>query len=344
MKRSGHFSFHVFILIAIGTLYHQNNDFRELNRAICQGRKAKDHFTLTLQQDDFIKLNHTICQGVEVPGIVKKPQVSQSVFYVTGKFRVGDMRWNNDLRGLGCRVLKSTCIPEHNIRVFKDEFPISLLRHPKYEWHRQFLSNVMDASSRGAGQKLLIVLSILQRNDVPSNSYVVYTNGNPPDVILYMSHVVESMALQDHDFAIQQWRGGPETKYTKGDIFQHFGLSDYGKLPETNTFQYSASFFVVQKTPSTIEFFSEWANRMEDYHLVSDEPSKLPNVPEFYENRHDQSMLSMVLKFIYNDGGPTKTEIEIDVNNPYVPDKQWLSSLTTYTYSLERSKPLACKI
>jgi hypothetical protein len=84
------------------------------------------------------------------------------------------------------------------------------------------------------------------------------------------------------------WR---KKKEPKGDIFEHCGF--YGRWNETNDkLQYSANFSVVKKSRAIIELFWRWANPMEEYHLVSDQPSQLANHPTFNENRHDQSMLS----------------------------------------------------
>jgi len=298
-------------------------------------------YALPLQPNDFIPINNASCHGVQVPGSVPKPQVSESVFYMTARFRVGGRRWDNDLRNLGCRVLMSSAVPENNIFVFRDEFPSSLLHHPRYELHRQFLRNETDASGRGAGYwfwKPVVVLSVLQKDGVLFGSYIIYTDGDRPDVIGYASDVVETMEQRSHDFTIQQWKGGTEIVHTKGDIFEHFGV--HGRWNKNNKPQYSANFFVVKKSPTTIEFFSKWASLMEDYHLVSDEPSRLANHPAFAENRHDQSMLSMLLKFVYRDGGPTKTAVEIDMNNSYVePLKKYVSCLSTFSLSLEQSRP-----
>lgn len=305
------------------------------------GHSPSASYDLSLRQNDFIPINDDSCQSVQVPdnSSAAKPQISEAVFYVTARFRVGGKLWDNDLRHLGCRVLKSSAIAANNILVFRDEFPSPLLHHPRYERHRHFLTNATDSSGRGAGYwfwKPLVVLSILQSDDVPSGSYVIYTDSDRIDVIGYVSYVVETLEQRGHDFAIQQWRVGSEVAYTKGDIFEHFGVKWNG----TSTSQYSGNFFVVQKTPTIIEFFHKWARLMEDYHLVSDEPSRFANHPTFVGNRHDQSILSMLLKLDYLDGGMTKTAVEIDTENAYVESKKdYVSLLATFSYSLEQSKP-----
>jgi hypothetical protein len=43
-------------------------------------------------------------------------------------------------------------------------------------------------------------------------------------------------------------------------------------------------------------FFKLWYDIMCDYHLIDDSPSVLPNVPEFVEHRHDQSVFSLLVR------------------------------------------------
>jgi len=135
-------------------------------------------------------------------------------------------------------VDSDAAVPGDRIWTFRDELPSLLRLHPRFERHRQFLRNATDPSERGAGYwfwKPLLVLGVLQNDDdVPFGSYVIYTDGDRPDVIGYAGGVVERMAQRGHDFAIQQWQGGLETHHTKGDTFEHFGVYDHQKdrLPQ----------------------------------------------------------------------------------------------------------------
>jgi len=53
-----------------------------------------------------------------------------------------------------------------------------------------------------------------------------------------------------------------------------------------------------------MQFVNEWADSMKNYHLVSDEPSNsAPDLAGYWQShRHDQSMLSMMLKYKFGDG------------------------------------------
>lgn len=60
----------------------------------------------------------------------------------------------------------------------------------------------------------------------------------------------------------------------------------------------SASFFIVKKSIKSIRFVSEWLTYCGDRRLVTDEKDQLShsNNLEFIDNRHDQSILSVLLK------------------------------------------------
>jgi hypothetical protein len=37
-----------------------------------------------------------------------------------------------------------------------------------------------------------------------------------------------------------------------------------------------------------------------NYHLIDDSPSVIPNYPSFHENRHDQTLISLLSRFMPN--------------------------------------------
>jgi hypothetical protein len=245
------------------------------------------------------------------------------IIYVTAKFRFNENSWTHELYNAGCFALRSQVFRNDELWVFHDEFPPFVKNHPAYDRHRRFLTISSDESSRGAGYwfwKPLITLRMLQSENLPWNSFLVYADVDRWEVPSFVGQLIEAMVVRRHNFAIQQWDNTPEREWSKGDLFQHFGA--YHDTAILNSNQYSASFYVVQKTPSTIEFFHRFARLMENYHLVSDETSILPDHKDFNENRHDQSMLSMLLKVHFKDGWGSKTEWVLDENMVY-PSDEW---------------------
>jgi hypothetical protein len=241
------------------------------------------------------------------------------------------------LDSFGCHVVNSGVFLANEVRIIGDELPSYCLHSAAFDRHRVYMTNSTDDSSRGAGYwfwKPLVVLHNSRRDDIKNGTFIVYSDPDRPDVVGYVGDLIETMVQRGHDFAIQQWKAGAEAVHTKGDTFKRFG-EEISTSKITWTPQYSANFFVLQKNPRTVKFIAEWAELLQNFHLVSDEPSVSPNDKAFDENRHDQSMLSMLLKTHYRDGGNSKTVVEVNFSNiPAGNGAQYVSYLDTYTYKL----------
>ena len=85
-----------------------------------------------------------------------------------------------------------------------------------------------------------------------------------------------------------------EYKYTKLDLFNYFNfkLND----PEIKSPQFWAGCFFIKKNHFSINFLNEWLDVFKiSINLISDFPSK-KNYEGFIENRHDQSVFSLLCK------------------------------------------------
>lgn len=72
-----------------------------------------------------------------------------------------------------------------------------------------------------------------------------------------------------------------------------------GATPEMrNSGQYLSGIVVMRNTPSIVDLFkTAYEIAIEDgYHYIDDSPSRLPNSPDFQENRHDQTIFSILAK------------------------------------------------
>lgn len=86
-----------------------------------------------------------------------------------------------------------------------------------------------------------------------------------------------------------------EKEWAKGDIFDFFEVRDKKNI--YNTGQFHGTVIFIKKTKNTIDFIKKWASIFEqNFNLVDDSPSKSKNFEEFKENRHDQSIFSILLK------------------------------------------------
>jgi hypothetical protein len=86
-----------------------------------------------------------------------------------------------------------------------------------------------------------------------------------------------------------------EYKYTKADLFHYFDCIDDKKI--THTAQFSAGNFLIKKHKNSIFFLTKWIEVFEkNFELIDDTPSNKENFPNFLENRHDQSVFSILCK------------------------------------------------
>jgi hypothetical protein len=109
------------------------------------------------------------------------------------------------------------------------------------------------------------------------------------------------------------------SEYTKRDCFVLMGQDD----PKYhNERMLNAAFSVWMKTPKNILFLSEWQYYLKDSRVVTYEANTcgLPNLPDYIDHRHDQSVLSLLsLKYgreLYRE--PTQFTLnETYQNSPY---------------------------
>ena len=89
-----------------------------------------------------------------------------------------------------------------------------------------------------------------------------------------------------------------EHMYTKGDIFNYFKCLDNKEF--THTPQFFAGSFFLKKDNKSYSFLKQWIEVFEKrFDLIDDSISKIPNFETFIENRHDQSIFSILCKKNY---------------------------------------------
>lgn len=92
----------------------------------------------------------------------------------------------------------------------------------------------------------------------------------------------------------------PETLYfeyewTKADVFAHYDVLDDKSYTHTTQFESGIIFF--KKSPVSVQFVKDWYQAyLDDYSLATDSPSRIANFDGFKENRHDQSIYSILAK------------------------------------------------
>ena len=87
----------------------------------------------------------------------------------------------------------------------------------------------------------------------------------------------------------------PERQWSKMDLFQHFGLANSREVLDSG--QIGATVAIVQRNIRALRLIKAWRQCYYDhFELIDDSPSVLRNAPDFVENRHDQSVFSLLCK------------------------------------------------
>lgn len=104
-----------------------------------------------------------------------------------------------------------------------------------------------------------------------------------------------------------------EKQYTKSDCLDYFNVLNNTDI--TDTAQLWAGCWMIRKTDDSMDFINRWYKAiMDNFDLISDKQSKLPNFEGFVEHRHDQSVFSILVK---------QYDVELiscdDLNSPLSP-------------------------
>lgn len=148
---------------------------------------------------------------------------------------------------------------------------------------------------RGAGYwlwKPYVVNNVLEQ--LKTNDYLFYCDSGA-FLIKDLHILVKYMDNEKTDLMIFQL---PfiEKNWTKRDIFIELSCD---KKQFTDSMQRCATYFLLKKTDNTVKLMNEWLEYAQKYELISDENNLLygqPNYEGFRDNRHDQSILSVLSK------------------------------------------------
>jgi len=193
------------------------------------------------------------------------------------------------------------CGIETNHTLTYTALPDYLMNDPTWKKHAQ-------PKLRGRGYwfwKPALANHLLSQTDlgIKDGDILIYLDGDEADQMKRLLNVSANNASWDMVVENQIYC---EYQWTKGDIFKHFGVKPedphYGR-----TQQYHANKYVIRVNEKSRKFLVMWEELMKDFHLVSDEASIHPNADGFRENRHDQSMYSMLLKASLRHNGNCST-------------------------------------
>jgi hypothetical protein len=159
--------------------------------------------------------------------------------------------------------------------------------------HKDFIEN----NSRGYGYwiwKSHIIQNLI--NKINDDDIVVYVDAGcnlNVNGINRMLEYLEMVKNSEYGIFAFQMNHLPEKTWTKMDLFKYFDCINEKIL---NSGQMVGGINITRKCKHSIELINKWTETVCDYHLVSNEPSIIPNDPTFNENRHDQSIFSLLIK------------------------------------------------
>lgn len=127
---------------------------------------------------------------------------------------------------------------------------------------------------------------------------LVYSDGGVYWDIKGIKRFQEYLSMLDNNQSILCFqRPFLEKDWTKGDVLEYFKAYDDDNI--TMSLQLWGGCFIVRKNKTTERLISEWYDIcMHHADLFTDKKSKKPNLNGFREHRHDQSVLSVMVKRI----------------------------------------------
>jgi len=104
-----------------------------------------------------------------------------------------------------------------------------------------------------------------------------------------------------------------EKNWNKKDLILHMNMN---KNKYLNTKQFQGGVLLIYVCNKTRKLINEWYNIACNYHMIDDSPSISKNIKSFKEHRHDQSILSLLIKKynLYNKDIHLKSCINIKRN------------------------------
>jgi hypothetical protein len=215
------------------------------------------------------------------------------VAWITGRFGHKD-KFREGVNNYCQQVRELNFFEPQDIYCYWDS-PDYVLQNSRFSRHLRFRTDPTDVSAKGGG--FWFHKSVLLRHNLDvykDGDFLVYTDIDRFDFFqLGTFHaVLEVIARRGDDLAIDVIGNSIEISDTKEDMLAAF----YASKSMRESPQVIANVIVVRNSPNMKLFVDAWVDCMADWHMVSDEPSVLPNGPRYSDHRHDQSALSLLIK------------------------------------------------
>jgi hypothetical protein len=162
------------------------------------------------------------------------------------------------------------------IDAFWDKHSAFMLNHPRgfgyYIWKPQVVYQVLCS--------------------MPENSVLVYADAGCQLNVKGLPRLKEYVQMAiDHPSGIIGFNTTfPMEEWTKMDTMAYFNMTpEERRMP-----QHLGGIHIMHNRPSVRDFVRTWRDTCQNYHLIDDTPSSIPNAPGFKDHRHDQSIFSIL--------------------------------------------------
>ena len=138
-------------------------------------------------------------------------------------------------------------------------------------------------------------LQLLNDNDILIYSDSGSTIPNRKSTINKLNKYVD--IVKNSDKGVLAFRNPHiESKWTKGDVFKHFNCLDNKDIYNTRQFS-GGRLQIIKKCEYSLKIYKLWWDTAKNYpNLFDDSTSITKNFNNFTENRHDQSVFSIICK------------------------------------------------
>ena len=157
-------------------------------------------------------------------------------------------------------------------------------------WKPSFLLKIMNELNYGDIVHYADIGCHIQNKNSRFNEYLDILVNSNRWILPFQYFIDKNQFSYEISFSTKE-----EFKYTKSDLIDYFGFLNDDKI--TGTPQFWAGSFFLKKDDETLNFLKEWKEVFyKKPNLIDDSNSKLDNSSGFIENRHDQSVFSLLCK------------------------------------------------
>ena len=181
---------------------------------------------------------------------------------------------------------------------------------------------------RGAGYwiwKHRIIKNLL--NDIAKDDIVVYCDAGASINLTkkarsrYFEYISMLNDSEYSNFRMQCEEGFVEKFYTYKEIFDYFNIKTNSQIG--NSLQYQAGHMIFKNNEHSKNYFNEYELFLSSYpYLITDSLNKKNQIDNFIENRHDQSIFSILSKTLGSVVIPNETEfrnrLDAQYNYPFL--------------------------